>query len=254
MLLCQQAKMEIVTMDDLRAASDERREALREVRRHVTKYKRAIAKYKAYRPLVEESELVPFTCAQSEIDLMQTRTGGSRQRLATARIDCDICKGWEFAVYGDETEYVKRRKGKLVYEHGCLILKLTLRNTTHTAVRSTKQLFQQRGDLPPSHLSSKTSEVTPEKLHQLEAELDRLEKVAQEKQRALSSLLEVANFREEPNAEELRNEMERIWNQAEMDKWDDELTVLVDEMREDAQEVFYVADETNDTLYTEFSW
>ena len=147
--------MEIITMDSLRAADDEREETLREVKRHVTRYKRAVTKYKAYRPPAEEPELVPFTPAQSEIDLMQTRTGGSRQRLATARIDCEECQNWEFAVFGDESEYVKKRKGKLVCEHGCLILELTLRNTTHQAVRSPKRLFQRREDPLPSHLSSR---------------------------------------------------------------------------------------------------
>ena len=135
--------MEAVTMVDLRAASHERREALRRVKIHVTKYKRAITKYKAYKPPEEETGLVPFHPTQPGTDSMLTRTaGGSRPRLATARIDCDICKGWEFAVHGDESEYVKKRKGKLVCEHGYLILELTLRNTSYTAIWSPKQLFQ----------------------------------------------------------------------------------------------------------------
>ena len=235
-------------MDNLRAADDEREEALREVKRHITRYKRAVTKYKAYRPPVEEPELVPFTPAQSEIDLMQTRTGGSRQRLATARIDCEECQGWEFIVHGNESEYVKKRKGKLLCEHGCLILELTLRNTTHKAVREPKRLFHQKRNLPHSHLSSRTSEVTPEKLRQLGAELDRLEKVAQEKQRALSCLVKAANFSKDPNAQELEHEKNRLFNKTEMDKWDEELTTLVDEMRDDAEEVLHVANETHSTL------
>ena len=235
-------------MDNLRAADDERDEALRVVKRHITRYKRAVTKYKAYRPPAEEPELVPFTPAQSEVDLMQTRTGGSRQRLATARIDCDICKGWEFACYGDESEYIRKKKGKLVCEHGYLIIELTLRNTTHTAVRTPKQLFQRRKEATVSHFSSRTSEVTPEKLRQLGAELDRLEKVAQEKQRALSCLVKAANFSKDPNAQELEHEKNRLWNETEMDKWDEKLTTSVDEMREDAEEVLHVADETHSTL------
>ena len=58
-LPCLQARMETVTMENLRAASDERRGALWDVKKHITRFKGAIAKYKAFKPPVEESELLP---------------------------------------------------------------------------------------------------------------------------------------------------------------------------------------------------
>ena len=182
---------ELVAMEAIRAADDAQRKALHDVERHISRYKRAIEKYQ----LVEqkddtETELIPFTSAVAQEELVQTRATGGRPRLATISVECNQCQGHEVFIKGGEAEFLKKKKpeDELYCQQGKLVVRITTCPTTHVQVRPVKQLFQKRNKVPISQVSSKTSEVTPAKVRELSEELDRLENVANEMHEVLCSL------------------------------------------------------------------
>ena len=238
-------------MEALRAADDEQRNALHDVERHISRYKRAIEKYQRVEQKEEtERELVPFTSTIAQEELAQTRATGGRPRLATISVECEQCQGHEVYLRGGEAEFLKKKKpeDKLYCQHGKLVVRIAACPSTHVQIRPVKQLFQKRNKVPISQVSSKTSEVTPAKLRQLSEELDRLDTTANEKHETLCSLLRDTNFVGEPDALELLAEKERVWGEAQLTHWRNKLFDMVDTMREKAEEVQLVADETHSTL------
>ena len=128
-------------MEAICAADEAREDAMFNLEKHITKHKRAIQKYQILEQ-TEDTELVAYTSALLREDLVQTRTASEgRARLATVSVGCEECQSWEVEIQGGEDQILKN-KGKLYCQHGYLVVGLSFKSTTHTAVRPLKRLLR----------------------------------------------------------------------------------------------------------------
>ena len=149
-------------MEKILAAERARLDALEEVKTHITKFKRSLRKFDAQ----GEKELVLNKPKEPMVPPIVTRTG-VRPRMATVRVSCEVCDGWEFEIHGGEMDQLRKKKS-LYCEHGRLVRELVMKQTTYEAVRPIRQLYKKViQHLPPSQFSSNTSEVTTAKLEGL---------------------------------------------------------------------------------------
>ena len=223
------------------AADLAREESLTKIKAHITRFKRSLQKFQ----ILNQQRFLPYAPGDSPDEGVQTRTGG-RLRLATVTVDCEECQGREVEVLGGEQEIVHRRKDLLYCEHKSIVTNITYRPTSYVTPRTTKQLYQYRADPthPSSQLSSRTSEVTPEKLRRQLDELNNLEADASAKHAEFSVILGPLDLDKVARSE---GEKKR-WSIETMDRWLCNLTELVEDVREQAENVNWVAEETHSTL------
>ena len=205
------------------------------------KLERSLKKY----GFLREIQLTAYAPPEEFVTNVETRAGGGRSRLATLNVDCDVCHGWEVEILGGEKEIIHKKKNLLFCEHGQLVTQLTDKPPKHQPVRPIKQLYQKvKGLLPGSQFSSNTSDVTPEKLEELLNELNNLENIAKQKHFDLDDLVERLDFEEEPN----KKELERRWSPSKMKEWLDDVTRMVEDIKERVREAQGVMEETSSML------